>query len=139
MPIIDAETLRGRFDIDSEITDDRLDPAIGSASRRLRGWVGEDVYADAESETPTDADRAADIVNAEGHLAMHFAILGLNTPLSGKGIVATAASAEGKEMRKYLTPAETLAVAEQYLEMARSIVWPYVHDAIDAGLETICG
>ncbi|QQS33497.1 MAG: hypothetical protein IPM50_02630 [Acidobacteriota bacterium] len=135
--IIDADELRERFDIDSEITDTRLDPAIASASRRLREWVGDEAYDDAADDTPSDEVRAEILANAEAHLAMHFAILGLNTPLSVKGIVATAASAEGKEMRKYLTPADTMAVAEQYLEFARSIAMSYTVETIDGGMEGV--
>ena len=123
--LLDADDVRARFDIDPGITDARLDLHIGSASRRLRQWVGDTAYADALLATPTDADRAVDLQNAEAHLAFHYAVYGLNYVLSSKGIVATAMSAEGKEMRKYLSPVETQAVASQMLEVAREIAEPY--------------
>ena len=123
--LIDADDVKARFDIDPDITQARLDPHIGSASRRLRQWVGDTAYTDALLETPADADRKTDLQNAEAHLAFHYAVYGLNYPFSTKGIVATAMSAEGKEMRKYLTPAETQTVASQMLEVAREIAEPY--------------
>jgi hypothetical protein len=129
--LISADDVRARFDIDPDILDARLDSHIGSASRRLRRWVGDSAYADALEGTPTDADRKVDLQNAEAHLAFHYAVYGLNYVLSSKGIVATAMSAEGKEMRKYLTPAETQAVANQMLEVAREIAEPYsIIDAV---------
>jgi hypothetical protein len=118
--LIDAAELRTRFDIDKNIVDTRLTPHIGSASRRLRRWVGDTVY------TSADADTADDLKNAEAHLAYHYAIFGLNSPLSIKGIVATSMAAEGKEIRKYLSPKETAELANHFLELAREIAEPYL-------------
>ncbi len=124
--LIDADDLRTRFDIDPDILDPRIELHIGSASRRLRQWVGDMNYdAAVADEADPLADMTIDLKNAEAHLAFHFAVYGLNYTLSSKGIVATAMSAEGKEMRKYLTPAETQTVASQMLELAREIAEPY--------------
>lgn len=130
--LITADEIRERFDIDSEIDDKRIEWHIGSASRRLRKWVGAAAYADAVLDNPTDADRKEDLKNAESHLAMHFAIIGLNSPLSGKGVVATAMSAEGREMRKYLSPKDTAELAQMYLDMADEIARPYKLASDDA-------
>ncbi|MGE0367217.1 MAG: hypothetical protein AB7Q00_15935 [Phycisphaerales bacterium] len=117
---------RERFDIDPEILDARITPHIGSASRRLRKWVGEEAYADALLTATTDKDRKEDLQNAEAHLAFHFAIFGLNSPLSTKGVVATSMAGEGKEMRKYLLPDESARLSNMYLELAREIAEPYM-------------
>ena len=128
-PLITAADLKNRFDIDTEIDAKRLDPNIGAASRRLRKWVGDAAYADAAADTPADEDRAEDMKNAEAHLAMHFAILGFNSPISAKGVVATAMSSEAKELRKYLAPKETAEVAQAYLDLAKEIAGPYMTDS----------
>lgn len=128
--LISVDEFRERFDIDTEIQDRRLEPHIGSASRRLRKWVGATVYdAAAEDSTPgedDDDDTVNDLKNAEAHLAMHFAILGLNSPLSTKGVVATSTSDEGRDLRKYLTPDETQKLSVQVLELAREIAGEYI-------------
>ncbi|MEQ1643675.1 MAG: hypothetical protein ABL959_09555 [Pyrinomonadaceae bacterium] len=140
MALIDVTQLRERFDIDSDIKNERLDPHIGSASRRLRGWVGTTQYNAASSVTgneTTDAELVSDLKNAEAHLAMHFAIYGLNSPLSGKGVVATAMADEGREMRKYLSPKETAELATYYLELAREMAYPYLSESDDADIEIV--
>lgn len=137
-PLIDVTQFRERFDVDKNINDPRIEPHIGSASRRLRQWVGDTLYnqavAVASNET-TDAELVADLKNAEAHLTMHFAIYGFNSPLSMKGVVATSMAGEGKEMRKYLTPDETAKLSAYYLELAREIASPYIPETIDAGIE----
>lgn len=126
--LISAAEFRERFDISSDIDSNRIQPHIGSASRRLRKWVGEELYLqalDPANNETTDADLVNDLKNAEAHLTFHFAIFGFNSPLTSKGVVATSMSGEGKEMRKYLTPDETSKLSSYYLELAREIVEPY--------------
>ena len=115
-----------RFDISSDIEASRIRPHVGSASRRLRNWVGDATYAQALGSDSEFEDLREDLRSAEAHLAFHYAILGLNYPLSSKGVVATSMASEGREMRKYLTPAETAEVARQLLELAREIAEPYM-------------
>ena len=136
--LISAADFRECFDVDSEISDKRIEPHIGSASRRLRKWVGDTLYEQATNiagNEDTDLDLVTDLSNAESYLTMHFALLGFNSPLSIKGVVATSMSSEGKEMRKYLSPAETLDLSGQFLEMAREIAEPYIGVVIDPGIE----
>lgn len=139
MPLISAADFIERFDIDSDIDAKRITPHVGAASRRLRKWVGETAYANALTEDAQYEDLQADLKNAEAHLAYHYAIYGLNYPLSGKGVVATAMTGEGKEMRKYLTPADTQQVASQMLELAREIAEPYMlsDSTPDGGFEIV--
>lgn len=127
MPLISAADFIERFDISDDIDGDkRITPHIGSASRRLRKWVGDTAYDDALLALPADADRKDALKNAEATLAFHYAVYGMNFPLSSKGIVATSMTSEGREMRKYLTPDETQKVASQMLELAREIAEPYM-------------
>lgn len=141
--LIDADDFRERFDIDDSdsFPDGRIEPHIGSASRRLRRWVGAEKYAAAVNAAavspdpePTDdeTDMMEDLKQAEAHLAYHFAVLGFNTPISSKGIIATSMSDEGKEMRKYLTPEQTAAVAQAYLELAEQFAGPYMGEVTQA-------
>lgn len=127
--LISTDEFRERFDIDSEIKDTRLEPHIGSASRRLRKWVSDATYDAAVSAADPgqdlDTDTVNDLKNAEAHLAMHYALLGLNSPLSGKGVLATATATEGREVRRYLNPGETRDLAGQFLDLAREIAEPY--------------
>jgi spermidine/putrescine-binding protein len=118
--LITASDLRERFDIDSDIEDPRLEPHIASASGRLQKWVPANVYA------TSDADVLAILKNAEAHLAMHFAILGFNSPISSKGVFITETSTEGKAVRRYLAPKETAELAQQFLDAAQNMVADYM-------------
>lgn len=127
--LLSVTELRQRFDIDTDVEPDRLEPHIQAAERRLRKWVGDTQFEAAVALTGNETDDHAlvtDLKNAQAHLAFHFMIYGLNYPFTSKGIVATVMSGEGKEMRKFLTPAETQAVAVQMLELAREIAEPYM-------------
>lgn len=124
--LIDADEFRERFDIDPDMADKRITPHVGSASRRLKKWVGAEAYADALLETPADADRAEDLRSAEAHLAFHFALLGLHVSLTAKGVLIEAQSAEGGERRRYLLPDQVDAISMQFLERAREIAEPYI-------------
>lgn len=138
--LISVADFRECFDVDSDIGDKRIEPHIGSASRRLRKWVGDTVYEQATNVTDNedvDLDLVTDLSNAEANLTMHFALFGFNSPLSGKGVVATAMSGEGKELRKYLTPDETLKLSGHYLDLAREIAEPYIAASTDDGVEIV--
>lgn len=127
--LIDVDDFRGRFDIDDGVGDPRLVPHISSASKRLRQWVGDTYYDAALALIESDDDDLTlleILQNAEAHLAFYYALLGMNYPLSAKGIVGTAMSDEGKEMRKYLSPDQTAAVAQQFLDHAELIARPYM-------------
>ena len=126
--LISVEEFLERFDINGDVEHKRIKPHIGAASRRLRKWIGETNYENALSENGEFEELQDDLKNAEAHLTFHYAILGLNYPLSSKGIVATSASSEGKELRKYLTPDETAKVELQFLEKSREIAEPYIAD-----------
>jgi hypothetical protein len=137
--LITADDLRERFDISKDIDSTRLTPHCGTASRRLRKWVGEDVYANAIGTDTQYDELRSDLKNAEAHLAMSTAIYGLNSPLSSKGVLATAMSTEAKEVRRYLSPKETAELAGYYLDLALQIAGPYLltPDTPDFSFETV--
>lgn len=139
--LLSVPDFRERFDIDDDIVDGRLEPAIRSAAKRLRTWVTDAVYdaavEDAEENDP--ADITVDLQNAEAHLAFHFAIVGLNSPLAAKGVVKQARSEEGggHEIRMYLAPDETAQLSTQLLELAREIVEPWISQAQTSGIQIV--
>ena len=142
MALIDVNGLRDRFDIDDaeSYPDERIELHIFSAARRLRGWVGDATYAqaglDAEDED-YDAELAAILKNAEAHLTMHYAIVGFQYPLHANGILSTSMADEGREIRKYLSPDQTAAVARQFLEAAESMASPYMTSSTDPMPEVV--
>jgi hypothetical protein len=123
--LITAATLHDYFEISKDVKDTRLTPGIAVASRRLRLWVGDDVYTDALAEAPQDADRAADLKSAEAWLAMYFALLGMNTKITPGGVVKTS-KVEGNTVIQYLTPAEIRELARLYFDQAHEIARRYM-------------
>jgi hypothetical protein len=123
--LINLNDFREMFSVSDDIVDGRLSRHLGAASRRLRGWVGVAVYEDAAAGTPADLDRKSDLQMAEGALAMHFALLGLNTQLRQSGIVKTE-RVEGDTVISYLGPVELRQLTDQYLEQAEEIARPYI-------------
>jgi len=124
-----AAKLRDYYDISKDIKDARLTPHVGAASRRLRKWVGEAVYTDALSDSPTDALRKADLENAEAALAMHFALPGLNNPVTPGGVLTTrreGGAAGAPVILSYLKPADVRLLSQTYLEQAEEIARPYM-------------
>ena len=134
--LLSIAEFRERFDISADILDKRIVPHLGSASRRLRKWVGDEAYQNAFNGTTVYADMAEELKNAEAHLTYHFAVEGFNYPMTSKGIVANSQSGEGKESRRYLTPEQTAKVKSQMLEAAREIAEPYCYsrDDLDIGI-----
>lgn len=111
------------FVIHADTPENRLEKAIVSASARLKSWIGADVYAAAVAEAGTE-ERRIILENAEGHLAMHFLILGLNTNIRHFGLVKSE-QVEGNTVNTYFTPNEVANFCTQYLELAREIAEPY--------------
>ena len=123
--LIEDFELREMFEINKDIKPSRTNRAIGAASRRLRQWVGEVAYADALLEETENKDRREDLQYTEANLAMHFALLGLNTKLTPGGVVKTT-KVEGNTVSSYLTPSEIKQLAQNYLETAEEIARPYL-------------
>ena len=123
--LITVEELRAQFAISPDIGDGRLSPSLTAAGQRLREWVGPDAYADAGAESPADDVRRDNLRTAEAHLAMHFALLGLNTVLRPGGVVKQE-QVEGGVVIQYLNPAEIETLAAQYLNTAEELVRAYL-------------
>lgn len=133
--LINTNEFRERFDIDNAIEDPRIEPHIGSASRRLRKWVGAELYDSLLAKTDpdeqvqpgrdADSDVVNDLKNAEANLTMHYALLGMHFVIRSKGITATSTSSEGHEVRRYLSPKEAQELSSMYLNLAQEIAEPY--------------
>jgi hypothetical protein len=127
MALITAENLREDFPfvIQSDILDRQLTKSIASASARLKAWVGADVYAAAVAESSETDERKLILQNAEGHLALHYAMLGLNTNLRSFGMVKRE-QVEGNTVNEYFPPSDVEKFETMYLEKAREIAEPYL-------------
>lgn len=134
MALITVELLREEFPfiIQPDILDKQLTRSIASASKRLAAWIGADLYAEVFGEIPGDDDEDAEpserlliLQNSEGHLALHYALLGLNTNLRQLGMVKRE-QVEGHTVNEYFVPKDVADFTTQYLETAREIAEPYL-------------
>lgn len=122
--ITEAE-FREAFNISSDVAPAQLSRPLAAAAKRLKSWVTEDAYADAAlDEAAVDQDRRQELDYAEVLLAMHFAILGLNTQISADGVIKTAKD-EGNTVLQYMTPKETNELRDSFLQQAADIIEPY--------------
>jgi hypothetical protein len=124
--LITVELLRTEFPfiIQSDINDLQLKRSIASASKRLKAWISDAIYAAAIADDE-DAERRLILENAEGHLTLHYALLGLNTNLRGNGLVKRE-QVEGDTVNEYFSPNDVSNFSSQYLEMAREIAEAYL-------------
>lgn len=122
--LVTVNELRAWFAVSPDIADVRLLPGLAIAARRVREWVGDEAYADAMAESPSDEVRRDNLRAAEAHLALHFALLGLNTVLRPGGVVKQE-QVEGGVLVQYLNPADLDALAAQYLSAAEESARPY--------------
>ena len=122
--LITEPILREMFDIHKDVKSGRLTRHIGAASRRMRTMIGDEAYADALLDSPTNAERKEDFIQAEASLAMHFAVFGLNTVVRPSGLVKTE-KVEGDLVLQYMTPKDMADLSQLYLEMAEEILRPY--------------
>lgn len=142
--LITVEMLREEFPfvIQGDIGDPQLTRSIASASKRLQAWVGADVYAAAVADG-ADTERKLILENAEGHLALHYALLGLNTNLRNFGMVKRE-QVEGNTVNEYFSPGDVEKFETMYLERAREIAEPYLlsdgtPSAAFEGVNVSCG
>lgn len=126
--LVTVQDLREIFEIGEDIKDPRLKRHIAAAGRRLRSWVSDAVYEAAQGNAPEDADQQQDLQLAEAHLAMHFAILGLNTALRPTGVVRTE-RVEGDTVISYHSPGEVEKLQQLYLATAEVIARPYLTES----------
>lgn len=130
--LITVAELRERFEMGVDIVDGRLTPHLASAGRRMRQWVGDVAYDDAlktNAPAPDDPTRKETLQNAEAHLAMAFALVGLNTALRTKGMIKGERSGEGDVITSYFSPDEVARYQQVYLDTAETIAWPYIQNS----------
>ena len=103
----------------------------------LRSWVGDEAYDDAISIPADNQERADNLAYAEAHLAMGYALLGINTSMRKTGIVSSE-RVEGQVTVSYLTPAQLQALQQEYFETAETIARPYTtSDGTPFGFEVL--
>ncbi len=141
--LIDVTELRARFDIHPSVKPERLQPCIRAASRRLRQWVGASLYTtvlaqnlpDKSSLTPDEVDRVTDLQDAEGYLAMHFAILGLSTQVRAQGLIEEEKLSEGGTIIRLMNFQRTQDVIAEYLRQAEEMARPYLATTVESSFE----
>jgi hypothetical protein len=129
--LISVTDLREIFDISADIKTGRLERHLVAAGRTMRTWVGDDAYDDALLPVPTDATRKEALELAEAHLAMRFAILGINTALRARGIVKQERSGQGDVIVTYHTPGEMEKLKEEFFNTAHDLAGAYLLPASD--------
>jgi len=122
-------------EIDTPSADTQIKRPLGVSIRRVKSWVGEEVFtaavnADDDDETKLDLQAAA------GYLAMHFLIANFNTVVRLGGIVKTE-KVEGNAFVSYLVPSETSARSQEFFELADEMCRPWKLAEIPATVETI--
>lgn len=111
--LIDAQYVRNTFNVHKDVLDARILPYIAVAERRLKIWVGDENFADAE---------LAEILKlAEATLVMHLLVRNLNTAIRAKGIVLQE-RVEGDVTLQYQTPAQTEATMYGFLADAEELL-----------------
>lgn len=113
MSLIDEPFIRANFNVHEDVLASRINVYLKPAARRLKKWVGETVYA--------DADFADELKLAEANLVMHFLIVNLNTAIRPEGLVKSEQT-EGATTVNYLSAAEVQTYTQFYLAQAEEIV-----------------
>lgn len=137
--LITETELRAQFDIHTDVVSGRVTFAIGAAGARLKNLVGLTAYNDALlDDQAQDGVRRSILDYAEGLLAMHYCLLGLNTQIRPSGVVKSE-KIESETVVSYLTPNEIAALSTQYLDLAESVIRPYalLSDVPDAQVELV--
>lgn len=147
--LIDVAALKGRFDIHTSVKDERLKPGIRAGARRLKAWIGANLYAQVITDaanynalTDDGKARVDDLKDAEAYLAMHFLILGLNSQIRAQGLVAeektsAGSGANNETIIRLLNPDATARLVELYLQQAEEMARPYKADTIESGFEFV--
>jgi hypothetical protein len=117
--LIDENYLRDTFNIHKDVKPSRITPYINPASRRLKKWVGLEVYGTSDNELK-EALRLA-----EATLTMHFFIRNLNTNIRPKGLVGTE-TVEGNVTVRYLNETEITAAEANYLAQAEELIREFI-------------
>ncbi|UCH09067.1 MAG: hypothetical protein JSU61_07405 [Fidelibacterota bacterium] len=136
--IADGSHVRALGGLPSGIDDATLAPFFGPASRRLKEWVGNEAYSDAEQSTPEDGDRAAALKDAEGYLVLYYAAPRLNMVIGDSGIITYKIDGTSSDEFTYLAPRELERLREVWLQDAVSSCRVYIIKAgVTVGISTV--
>ena len=119
--IADGTHVRALGGLPATIDDNTLAPFFGSASRRLKRWVGDEAYEDAEASTPEDGERAAALKDGEAYLVLYYTAPRLNMVLGDSGIITYKIVGSSADEFTYLS--------QENLEKLRQA---WLRDAVDA-------
>jgi hypothetical protein len=138
VPLIEVSNLRTEFNVPTQVPDEALEFCIDNAARMLRSWVGTDTYDDAESEDPTDNDRAEALASAESYLSMYHALLSTGARMRANGVVGSEQDAagpmNGTVINQYYKPSELIALRKEYFQAAESLAAIYLQQSSGAGV-----
>jgi hypothetical protein len=110
--IADGTHVRALGGLPVGIDDNTLTPFFGPAARRLKQWVGDAAYEDAEASTPVDAARAAALKDTEAYLVLYYVAPRLNMVLGDSGIITYKIVGSSADEFTYLSP-ENLEILRQ--------------------------
>lgn len=117
--------LRQLGNLPDDLAEALLSPHLEAAGDELCLWVGEEAYADAASQAPSDQLRARRLKRAEAHLALARAFPSLTGNVKpGQGFVGGASLTEGQA--SYLTPSQVQELVKQHLAQAEREAGPYL-------------
>jgi hypothetical protein len=133
---LSVQDIRDKFNLHSKSFEPQIASAILSANRKIRLWVGADVYDAAASETaPTDADellRAETVADAHSWLTMYYLSRAVGVKYSPDGAIKqqqdNGSPAMGSRIvtNSYLTPEELGRNEQKYYDTAEEIILPYL-------------
>ncbi len=103
-----------------------LGPFYYAADRRLKEWVGEAAFADAELATPTNSARAEALYDAEAYLVLYYSAPRLNMVLSGSGIVTYQANTTTTDELTFLKPDQLEVLRKGWLNDAVMVCRQYI-------------
>ena len=104
--IADGTLVRALGGLPASVDDAALAPLFGPAETRLRGWVGDEAYQDAELPTPGDQDRAAAPREGEAYLVLYYVVpkLGMVLAADDSGYLSYEHEAANTAQYRYLPP-----------------------------------
>ncbi|MFC1483679.1 hypothetical protein ACFL5M_06430 [Candidatus Neomarinimicrobiota bacterium] len=127
--IADGTHVRALGGLPTGIDDNTLAPFFGPAARRLRQWVGEAAYEDADASTPVDTARAAALKDAEAYLVLYYVAPRLNMVLGDSGIITYKIVGSSADEFTYLTPENLEILRQAWLRDAVSTCREYITKA----------
>lgn len=133
---LNADDIRAKFNIQPNAYGSQIDAAIDSAKRKVRVWVGEDVFDEADGETPPVGDdellRYGTVIDAHSWLTMFYLSRAVGLKYSADGVIKQAQDAGSPAFNtriltnEYLTPQDLGKREQMYYDTARDTIDPYL-------------